>query len=184
MVTNKSTEEGIAMKRTVLGLAPLVVLLFTASLVAQSKQLTTETFSWNAELIALDELARIATVKAPILTDRVGADFERLKTGERITLRWSGYQDYADSIAQAIRSTEVNKTDGRFTFPVEYVSFDAARRYVTFKVQVPESGLASLKSLKAGEWVTATSPQGPSSKTTPIVTIKPYVITAITPTAG
>jgi hypothetical protein len=177
-------EEDIAMNRTCFVLATIFVLSLTAGLAAQSRQPADEAFSWNAELIALDELTRIVTVKAPILTDRVGTDFEPLKAGERITLRWSGYQDYADSIAQAIRSTEGTKADGHFTFPVEYVSFDAARRYVTFKVKVPESGLAGLKSLKAGDWVTATSPQGPASKTTPVITIRPYVITASTPTAG
>src|SRR5689334_11749141 len=135
------------MKRVVFVLATIFVLSFSHHVVAQSKQPVNEAFSWNAELVALDEYARIVTVKAPILTDRVGKDFEPLKAGERITLRWSGYQDYADSIAQAIRSTDVNKADGRFTFPAEYVAFDSVRRYVTFKIKLPESGLASLKLL-------------------------------------
>jgi len=166
------------MKRTVFGLATLLFLCFTASLAAQSRQSANEAFTWNAELVALEENARIVTVKAPILTDRVSTDFEPLKAGERITLRWSGYQDYADSIAQAIRSTGVNNADGRFTFPVDYVSFDAARRYVTFKVQIPENEIHKIKSLKPGEWVTGTSPQGAASKTTPVIAIRPYVLSA------
>jgi hypothetical protein len=172
------------MKRTAFGFATSIVLLFTVSLVAQTNQPGNEAFSWNAELVAIDENARVATVKAPILTNRVGAEFAPLKPGERIMLRWSGYQDYADSIAQAMRSTEVNKGNERFTFPVDYVSFDATRGYVTFKVQIPESSIANLKSLKPGEWITATSPHGSSSKTTPVVTIRPYVITGTTTNAG
>ena len=166
------------MKRTVFGHATLLVLFFTASSVAQSKQPANEAFTWNAELVSLEENTRIVTVRAPILTDRVSTDFEPLKAGERITLRWSGYQDYADSIAQAIRSAGVNKADGRFMFPVDYVSFDAIRRYVTFKVQIPENEISKIKSLKQGEWVTATSPQGAASKTTPVIAIRPYVSSA------
>ncbi len=172
------------MKKTIFFLAAILGLSFTASMGAQSKQPVNETFSWNAELVALDEYAQIATVKAPILTDRVGKDFEPLKAGERIILRWSGFQDYADSIAQAMRPTESGKANARFAFPVEYVAFDAVRRYVTFKVKMPEGGLANLKTLKAGDWITATTPQAPASKTTPVVAIRPYVITATTPTAG
>jgi hypothetical protein len=166
------------MKRTVLSLAPLAVLLFTASLVAQSKQLTTEAFSWNAELVALEESTRIATVKAPIVSDQAGTYFTPLKTGERILLRWSGFENYADSIASAVRMTDLAKAKDRFTFPVEFVSFDAARRYVTFKVQIPENEITKIKTLKPGDWVTATSPQGAASKTTPVVEIRPYALSA------
>jgi len=166
------------MKRTGFSLATLCVLLFTG-LVVQSRQLTTEAFSWNAELVALDETGRILTVKAPVVGEEAPAELGRLKAGERIMLQWSGYDKSADAIKGAVRPADV-KTDGRFTFPVDFVSFDAARRYATFKVQIPESTVASLKSLKPGEWVTATSPHGASSKTTPIVTIRPYAVSAST----
>ena len=166
------------MKRTVLSLAPLALLIFNAGLVAQSKQLTTEAFSWNAELVALEENTRIATVKAPIVSDQAGTSFTPLKTGERIFLQWSGFEKYADSIASAGRMSDLARTKDRFTFPVEFVSFDAARRYVTFKVQIPENEITKIKTLKPGDWVTATSPQGAASKTTPVVEIRPYVLSA------
>lgn len=166
------------MKRTVLSLAPLAVLLFTTGLGAQSKQFPTEAFSWNAELVALEENTRIATVKAPIVSDQAGTHFTPLKTGERILLQWSGFEKYADSIASALRITDVAKAKDRFTFPVEFVSFDATRRYVTFKVQIPENEITKIKTLKPGDWVTATSPQGTASKTTPVVEIRPYVLSA------
>jgi hypothetical protein len=166
------------MKKTVLSLAPLAVLLFTAGLVAQSKQLTTEAFSWNAELVALEENIRTATVKAPIVSDQAGTHFTPLKTGERILLQWSGFENYADSIASAVRMTDLAKAKDRFTFPVEFVAFDAARRCVTFKVQIPENEITKIKMLKPGDWVTATSPQGSASKTTPVVEMRPYVLSA------
>jgi len=166
------------MKKAVFAVATLLGLFLAGGLAAQSLQPVGEAFTWNAELVALDENARTVTLKAPILTDRVSADFKSLKAGERITLRWSGYQDYADSIAQAIRSTGVKKAEDHFMFPVDYVSFDGIRRYVTFKVQMPENEITKIKSLKPGDWVTATSPQGAASERTPVTAIRPYVMSA------
>jgi hypothetical protein len=164
------------MNRTVFSLATVCVFLLSAGLVAQTRQPTNEEFSWSAELIALDENTRIVTVKAPTVSEQTAADFGHLKAGDRVMLRWSAYEKFADSISRVLRLTEV-KADERYTFPVDFVSFDTARRYVTFKVQIPENSIANVKSLKPGEWVTAISPQGASSKTTPVVAIRPYVIT-------
>jgi hypothetical protein len=150
------------------------VLVFAGSLFAQSTQPTSEAFSWNAELVALDQNAKVITVKSPFVGEQAAAEFERMKTGERVMLTWSGYDKYADAIRE-VRPVAVKKSEERFTFPAEFVSFDATRRYVTFKAQIPESGLANLKSLKAGEWVTATSPHGAAAKTNPITAIRPYV---------
>jgi hypothetical protein len=167
------------MKSAVFGLTTLMTLVFATRLAAQSAQVNREAFSWSAELVALDENARMITVKAPTVGEQASPDFAHLKTGERIMLKWSGYDLSADSISRALRPVEV-KSDERFVFPVEFVSFDKDRRYVTFKVQVPENSIANMKALKPGEWVTATSPHGAPSKTTPIASIRPYVITATT----
>jgi hypothetical protein len=173
------------MKRTVFSLVTIGLFLFTASLVAQTRQPTNEEFTWSAELVALDDMTRVVTVKAPTVSESAFAEFGPLKAGERITLKWSGYDKSADSISSAMRSAVVVKAGERFTFPVEFVAADATRRYITFKVQIPEHSIANLKALKPGDWVTATSPQGAAlSKTTPVVTIRPYVTTATTPTAG
>jgi hypothetical protein len=109
-----------------------------------------------------------------VVGEQTDAELGRLKAGERVTLTWSGYDKYADAIRE-VRSAGVNKPEERFTFPSEFVSFDAAHRYLTFKVQIPQNSLGNLKSLKPGEWVTATSPHGPSAKSTPIVSVRPYV---------
>jgi|SRR5688572_6019313 len=166
------------MKRTVFSLATLCVLIFTG-VIAQAKQLNSKTFTWSAELVALDESSRMLTVKAPVVGEQAPADFGRFKAGERLMLRWSGYDTSADAIFTAIRPSDV-KTDERFTFPADFVAFDANRRYATFKVQIPENNVSSLKPLKPGEWVTATSPHGSSSKVTPIVTIRPFVVSTST----
>jgi len=162
------------MKRTVLVLETLGVLLLTGSLLAQSTPPNSETFSWSGELATLDEHARLMTVKARVVGEQAPAEFARVKAGERVMLTWSGYDKYADAIRE-VRSAGVNKPEERFTFPVEFVSFNAGSQYVTFKVQIPETGISNLKALKPGEWVTATSPHGPSSKSTPVVMVRPYV---------
>jgi hypothetical protein len=159
------------MKNTVITMFSVLVL--TSSLVAQSA-LTGEAFSWSGELVTLDETARLLTVKSRVVGEQTDAEFGRLKSGERVMLTWSGYDRYADAIRE-VRPAAVNKFEERFTFPAQFVSFDAPRRYMSFKVQIPQDSIGNLKSLKPGEWVTATSPHGPSAKSNPVVLIRPYV---------
>jgi hypothetical protein len=149
------------------------VLLLTSTLIAQSA-LTSEAFSWSGELAALDGTARLLTVKARVVGEQTNAEFGRLKAGERVLLTWSGFDKYADAIRE-VRPAAVSKFEERFMFPAEFVSFDAARRYMTFKVQIPQDSVENLKSLKPGEWVTATSPHGTSAKSNPVVVVRPYV---------
>jgi hypothetical protein len=160
------------MKSTIL--ATLGVFVLTGSLLAQSRQPAGEAFSWNGELVAFDETARIITVKSPVVDEQAAAQFGRLKSGERVMLTWSGYERFADAIRE-VRSGSAGKPEERFTFPVEFVSFNAEQRYATFKVQIPGQHIANLKQLKPGEWITATSPHGASSRSTPILVVKPYV---------
>jgi hypothetical protein len=151
-----------------------------SSLFAQSAQHTSDAFTWNAELVALDQNAKVITVKSPFVGEQSSAELERMKAGERVMLTWSGYDKSADAIRE-VRPVALKKSDERFTFPAEYVSFDTTRRYVAFKISIPESGIASLKSLKPGEWVAATSPHGATAKINPIAAIRPYVEPASTP---
>jgi hypothetical protein len=160
------------MKSTILTMSAVLVL--TGSLFAQSTQLTSEVFSWNGELVALDSNSRVMTVKAPVVGEQTPTAFQRLKAGERVMLTWSGYDKSADAIRD-VRSAVDNKSGERFTFPAEFVSFDAEHRYATFKIQIPENSLGNLKTLKPGEWVTATSPHGALARTTPVTMVRPYV---------
>lgn len=159
------------MKRTVLllFLVPLLVL----SLQAQSSQPAAEGFTWNGELVSLDETGRTVTVKSPVYSDQAIVDFGRLKAGDKVLLTWSGFDKYADSI-RAVRLMDAKKSEDRFTLPADFVAFDSGRKYATFKVQIPQHAVAKLKSIKPGEWVTATSPHGASSQTSPIVSIRHY----------
>ena len=161
------------MKRVVTFLIVFSVGLLTGSLLAQSPQSTSESFSWHGELVSLDESTKTITVKSMVIGDQAPTDFGRLKAGDRVMLTWSAHDKYAIAIRAAVPLSDAKQSE-RFTFPVDFVSFDAANRYATFKVQVPENTIAKLKSIKLGDWITATSPNGPSSHTQPIVMIRHY----------
>ena len=160
------------MKSTILTM--LAVLALTGSVAAQSTQLTGEVFSWNAELVALDATTHVLTVKAPVVYEQAPAEFQKMKIGERVMLTWSGYDKSADAIREVHPLAGLNKSNDRFTFPADFVSYDAGHRYVTFKFQIPDNSVANLKMLKPGEWITATSPHGPSAKSAPVTMVRPY----------
>jgi hypothetical protein len=113
-------------------------------------------YFWDAELVAFDPGSRWITVKALVVGEQAPAEIAKLKAGEKVTLTWSGVDRYTSGITHAVPST-VKGSDGRFTLPVEFLSYDMAAKYITFKTQVPSDGVAKIRNLKQGEWVTATS---------------------------
>lgn len=150
-------------------------IFMNSGLAAQSTHPAADTYTWSAELVSLDEGARILTVKARVVGDQPIAELPKFKAGDRILLTWSGYDKYADAINHVIRYDATKKTDQRFTFPVDFVAFDSGHQYVTFKAPVPADSIAKIKSLKPGEWVTATSPHTKTAESQPIVSVRPYV---------
>jgi hypothetical protein len=158
--------------------ATFALLVFAIASAAQSVPANNESFSWNAELVALDAASHTLSVKAPVVYEEALAAFGRLKAGERVMLTWSGYDKSADAIRAVKPVASAGSTAERFTFPAEFVAFDKEHRHATFKIQIPANGVDRLKSLKPGEWVTATSPHGSASKMTPVVAVRPYVESA------
>jgi hypothetical protein len=100
--------------------------------------------------------------------------FAAFKGGDKILLNWSGFDRYANAVNGAMKQDASRKPEDRFSFPAEFVAFDASRNYVTFKVPVPADATARLKSIKPGEWVTATSKHGHASVTQPIAAVRGY----------
>jgi hypothetical protein len=149
--------------------------VITSRVAAQSSPPAADTYTWSGELVSLDEGARILTVKARVVGDQPLTELPKFKAGERLLLTWSGYDKYADAINHAVRYDAAKKSEERFTFPVDFVAFDSAHQYVTFKVPVPADSIAKIKSLKPGEWVTATSPHSKTAESQPIVSVRPYV---------
>lgn len=142
---------------------------------AQAVEPTTPTYSWNGELVALDQAARTLTVKSRV----VGQSPERFaafRAGQRIVLTWSGFDRYGWYIADAAPFDAGPKANEPFALPVEFVSFDPAIQYLTFKTQIPAASLPSLKSLKPGEWVTATSPHRLAGEKEVVTAVRPYVM--------
>ena len=166
------------MKRIILFVSACVLAIATSSS-AQSTQ-HSDTFTWHGELVALDEGSRVITIKSRVVGDAALAAFGRLKAGDRVSLMWSGFDNFADAIYGVSPTGEAKKTEDRFNFGVEFVSFDAKQQYATFKVQVPQGVVTGLKSVKPGEWITATSPHGAASKSTPVTAARPYVTSPTT----
>lgn len=143
---------------------------------AQSLQPTSPTYSWSAELVALDANARVATVKARVVGEQALAELPRFTSGDRIVVTWSGFDTYADAISRVVRYDAAKKWSEPFTFPADFVAYDASQHYVTFKVQVPPTSIDALKSLKPGEWITAISRHRSSSEADAITSVNAYTV--------
>jgi hypothetical protein len=158
----------------------LALTLFSshAAFAAQASKTTVadkDNYFWHAELVNFDPSTRFITVKTMIVGENAPAEIAKLKAGEKITLTWSGADRYTAGISHAVAYSAA-KTSERFSLPVEFVSYDATQKYMTFKTQVPTESVAKIKDLKPGEWVTATSVHGKATEAQPIVSIRPYVI--------
>jgi len=158
-----------------LGIATFCVLALTAIRVgAQSVQPTSDAYSWSGELVQFDANGRTITVKSRVVGDQALAELPTFKSGDRIVLTWSGFDTYADAISRAVRFDAAKKWSEPFTFPVEFVAYESPRQYVTFKFQVPAGSVDALKSVKPGEWVTATSRHRPASESEAIMAVNAY----------
>jgi len=164
---------------TLLALVTFCVLALTAIRVgAQSVQPTSETYSWSGELVSFDANGRIITVKSRVVGDQALKEFPQFKGGDRIILTWSGFDTYADAISRAVRYDANKKWNEPFTFPVEFVAYEAPREYATFKFQVPAASVDALKSVKPGEWVTAISKHRASNEAEAITAVNAYTASA------
>ena len=141
---------------------------------AQSAKTTgSEVYSWHAELVSLDPAAKTVTVKTMAVGNALD-ELNHFKKGDRVLLGWSGFDKSANAVNHVVKYESAPKADDRFTFPAEFVGFDSPNRYVTFKAAVPAESIDKLESIKTGQWITATSPQGARSEKEPIVAVKGY----------
>jgi len=147
---------------------------------AQSLHPTSETYSWSGELVGFDTNGRTMTVKTRVVGDQALAELPHFKPGDRIILTWSGFDTYADAISRAVRydAAKNKKWNEPFTFPVEFVACESPHQYITFKFEVPTSSVEAIRSLKPGEWVTATARHRPSHETEAITAVNAYTASA------
>ena len=137
---------------------------------ATASETANETYTWSAELVAVDERARTMTVQSSLVSD-ADVSFDSLDAGDRVTLTWSGI----NTAAGVRRITEgAAPADDRLTLPIEFVSSELEGRYVRFKVPVPSDDLAKVASLSAGHYVTATSPRRAANWQEAVADVRPY----------
>ena len=146
------------------------LLALAAALPAMADEAANETYTWSAELVAVDESARTVTVQAPLVSN-AAVDFNALDSGDRATLTWSGI-----NMAAGVRRIVDGQApaDDRLTLPIEFVSAQHDNRYVRFKVAVPLDDLTELASLAPGSWITATSARRPARFEEAVADVRPY----------
>jgi hypothetical protein len=140
---------------------------------AQTATSTSDSYQWSAELVAFDESMRVMAVKASVVGE-AQKQLATFKAGDKVLLNWSGFDKYASAVNGAWKQDPIRKPEDRFSFPAEFVAFDASRNYVTFKVSVPAEATARLRSIKSSEWVTATSKHGQASVAQPVAAVRGY----------
>jgi hypothetical protein len=131
--------------------------------------------------VAFDANSRTLTVKSPVVGEQALADLPKFKSGDRVVLTWSGFDTYADAISRAVPYDAARKWSEPFAFPVEFVSYEAPRRYVTFKFQVPAGHGDAVKALKPGEWVMAIARHRPSNEAEIITAVNAYAASSPRP---
>ena len=147
---------------------------------AQSSQTKSDTFTWNGELVSLDATAKSMTVKSRVAYQEAISELKHFKAGDRVWVVWSGIHDYSDAVRQVRRAETGRKIDETLVLPAELVSTEAPNQYVAIRVELPESALAAIKTVKPGEWVTVTSRHRPSTDEDAVVAVRPYGTSAIT----
>ena len=147
-----------------------------APAVQDKKAPAADSYLWDAELVTFDAASRMITVKANVVGEHSPEEIAKLKAGEKVMVTWSGVDRYTSGVNHVLAYTDAKNSEGRFSVPVEFVSYDAAQKYLAFKTQIPADGVAKIRNLKPGDWITATSIHGKATEAQPVVSIRPYVI--------
>jgi hypothetical protein len=165
------------MWRQIIAVAAVLTLYAPGVGAAQSSQPAPDTYQWSAEFVAVDPATRTITVKSRVAYPDALPALQRFKAGDRVWIVWSGIQNYSDAMRE-VRAAGAGPIKEPLVMPAEIVSPEAPNQYVTIRVRVPEAAVASVQSLKPGEWVTLTSRHQPSSEAETVVSAKPYVASA------
>lgn len=148
----------------------LGLLAMAAALPASAGNAASESYTWSAELVAIDQPAGTVTVQSRLVSD-ADVDFKTLDKGDRVTLTWSGI-NIAAGVRRIVDGDAPAGDD--LTLPIEFVSPELDERYVRFKVAVPRDDLAKVASLQPGSWVTATSRRRAERFEEAVVDLRPY----------
>lgn len=137
------------------------------------------TYRWDGEFVALDEATGTLTVKSRVASPSGLASVAEAEPGEPIVITWSGYDSQANGILAAMPDDGSGLWgSNRFLLRAAFVEADAAGRYLTFRVAVPEASLATVKTLSQGAWASVTSPHHPSDAAPAVMTVTAYAAAA------
>jgi hypothetical protein len=139
-----------------------------------SPQSANDTFTWVGELVSVDGAARTLTVKSRVAYQEALSELKQFKAGDPVWVVWSGVSDHSDAVRQFRRPDAGRQITETLMMPAELVSPEATNQYVTLRVKVPDAGLAAIRDVKPGEWITVTSRQRPSAGAEAVVGVKPY----------
>ncbi len=133
------------------------------------------TYRWDGELVSLDEATATLTVKSRVASPSGLAAVAGAESGAPIVITWSGY----DSQANGIRTVMPDDGSGlwgsnRFLLRATFVAADAAGRYLTFEVAVPEASLETVRALAQGAWTSVTSPHHPADAAPAVMAVTAY----------
>jgi hypothetical protein len=146
------------------------LLAMAAAVPAIAGDAANDTYTWSAELVAVDQAASTVTVQSR-LVGNAEVDLDSLDSGDRVTLTWSGI----NTAAGVRRIVDGAAPEGdRLTLPIEFLSAEHDNQYVRFKVPVPNDDLAKIASLTPGAWVTATSPRRSQKYEEAVADLRPY----------
>jgi hypothetical protein len=148
--------------------------------IGQSSQPKSDTYTWNGELVSLDTTAKTMTVKSRVAYPEAISELKHFKGGDHVWVLWSGIHDSSDAVRQVRRPQTGRKIDENLVLPAELVSSEAPNEYLTIRIKLPESGLAAIKTVKPGEWVTVTSRHQPSTEDDAVVSVEPYAASTTT----
>ena len=167
------------MNRTFIGaaVALLAAAAGTAGLRAQAPApFEKRTYFWYAQMVSLDAGTKTITAKAPI-QDAVTQYAGQFKPGEKIMILWSANAGKPETgpvlYAAKLPEMRASKIDSGYIVPVEFVSLDTATKSLTFKVAAPDTALAALKSVAAGQWMKVTASMSQPEDTARVASIEP-----------
>ena len=156
----------------------------TATPTSTASSSPAETYGWTGELVALDEGAGTLTVKARVLSPAVLEGSEGLRAGDSIVVTWAGSGDRASGVwslapaggpAAAGEEAESAAADERFPLRATFEALDAANRYLTFRVPLPEGSRGAVRALTRGAWARMTSPRDLDDAQPALLAVDPYV---------
>ena len=134
------------------------------------------TYRWDGELVSLDEATGMLTMKSRVVSPSGLAAVADAESGESIVITWSGY----DNRASGIRSALPDDGSGlwgsnRFLLRATFVEADAEGRYLTFRAQLPEASLSSVRAMTRGSWASVWSPHHPAGNDGSMLSVEAYV---------